>query len=65
MRPLGKQPETSNEIDNALAWHDGDARATIATLLADCRHLRSEIALADRAMSRGYTRGWRPKAERE
>lgn len=54
-----------NEVEEALAWHGGDARATITTLLGDCRHLRNQLAIADRAMSRGFTRGWRPEADRD
>lgn len=65
MRPLERQTKYYNEVEEALAWHGGDARATITTLLADCSHLRRQIALADRAMSRGFTRGWRPQQERE
>ena len=67
VRPL---PEYEAEIDRnsleddavcaALAWHDGDARATIATLLADCADLRGQLALARSAMGRGFTRGWDP-----
>ncbi|MDX3977031.1 MAG: dehydrogenase [Shinella sp.] len=65
MRPLERDNSPANLIDEALAWHDGDARATIATLLADCGHLRQQVELADKAMSRGFTRGWRPQADRE
>lgn len=65
VRPLEKQPETSNEIDEALSWHDGDARAAIATLLADCAYLRWQLELADRAMGAGFTRGWRPSVDRD
>lgn len=65
MRPLEKQSEPPNEIDDALAWHDGDARATIATLLADCAYLRWQLDVAGRAVSHGYTRGWRPSAARD
>ncbi len=55
--------QTDQEIDEvaaALEWHNGDAEATIRTLLADCKHLREQLALAEIAMSIGYTRGWRP-----
>ncbi|WP_411033868.1 dehydrogenase [Shinella sp. BYT-45] len=65
MRPLEKHDENRTEIDDALAWHDGNARAAIATLLADCAYLRWQLELAGRAMSTGFTRGWRPKADRE
>lgn len=52
-------------IDAALAWHAGDARATIATLIEDCRHLRQQLALTEGAMSRGMTRGWSPSFDRD
>jgi hypothetical protein len=47
-----------------LAWHDGDAKAAIAALLEDNRHLRTQLALAEAASSKGFTRGWRPTFER-
>lgn len=53
-----------DEVAAALAWHDGDVRATIRTLLGDCKHLREQLALAGGNMSVGYTRGWRPVADR-
>ncbi|MDM9628473.1 hypothetical protein QTL95_21485 [Rhizobium sp. S152] len=56
---------TSYEVEAALAYHDEDAKATIATLLGDIRHLRLQLALAEAAMSRGLTRGWKPKFERD
>lgn len=72
MRPL---PEYEAEIDRnadeddavraALAWHGGDAQATIATLLADCAHLRRQLELTRAAMGRGFTRGWKPVPQRE
>ncbi|MCQ4631311.1 dehydrogenase [Shinella sp. CPCC 100929] len=65
MRPLERKNETPDPIDEALAWHNGDARATIETLLADCGHLRRQVELAARAMSCGFTRGWRPQADRD
>jgi len=60
------QPSTlpqTDELDAALAWHDGDAIATIRTLLDDCRQLREQLALAEISMSIGFTRGWRPSLE--
>lgn len=53
-----------DEVEAALAWHDGDVRAAIATLLEDCRHLRSQLALTEGSSSRGFTRGWRPSYDR-
>ncbi|UNK36601.1 hypothetical protein MNR02_08745 [Shinella sp. H4-D48] len=52
-------------IDEALAWHNGDARAAIAFLIADCAYLRWQLDLAGRAMGAGFTRGWRPRADRD
>jgi hypothetical protein len=63
VRPL--ETQTRDELDEALAWHGGDARATITTLLADCSYLRRQLAIADKAISRGFTRGWRPATERD
>lgn len=54
--------ECVDEVAAALARHNG-AEATIRTLLADCRHLREQVALAEISMSLGYTRGWRPERE--
>ena len=53
-----------NEVDAALAWHNGDARAAIATLIEDLRHLKRQLVLAEGVMSRGMSRGWRPAYER-
>lgn len=51
-------------VQHALKEHQGDARATIAALLADCGHLRQELALASRAMGYGFSRGWVPQPDR-
>jgi len=60
-----KQLDVDFEVEAALAFHDEDAKATIATLLGDIKHLRMQLALAETAMSRGMTRGWAPKFDRE
>ncbi|MCS3743509.1 MULTISPECIES: hypothetical protein [unclassified Rhizobium] len=60
-----KQLDIDFEVEAALAFHDEDAKATIATLLGDIKHLRIQLALAEAAMSRGMTRGCTPKFERE
>nr|WP_245425843.1 hypothetical protein [Rhizobium sp. J15] len=52
------------EVDAVVAFHDGNVRAAITTLLLDCRHLRLQLALTEGAMSRGMTRGWAPAFER-
>lgn len=62
--PLPPEEFPDDPVEAALDWHHGDARATIATLIEDCRHLRSQLALAEGAMSRGMTRGWQPSFDR-
>lgn len=57
--------DVAYEIEAVLAWHDEDAKAAIATLLADCRHLRQQLAFVEGAMSTGMTRGWKPSYERD
>lgn len=48
----------------ALLLHEGDAIATIKTLIDDCQHLRAQLALASCMMSKGMARGWEPVANR-
>ncbi|TAV38894.1 hypothetical protein ELI33_17590 [Rhizobium ruizarguesonis] len=57
--------ELDYEVEAALAFHDDDAKATVATLLSDIKHLRFQLALAHSAISYGMTRGWSPKFDRE
>lgn len=54
-----------DEVTLALAWHDGDAIATIATLIEDCAFLRTELAAAEALLSKGYGRGWVPRRARD
>ena len=54
----------ADQVEHAIAWHDGDARAAIRTLLDDCAHLRWQLALAKAALGHGFTRGWLPSEER-
>ncbi|WP_426232225.1 hypothetical protein [Pararhizobium sp. DWP3-4] len=42
----------------SLAFHDGDVRATIGTLLADIKCLKQQLAVTQTGMSIGFTRGW-------
>ncbi|TCL74904.1 hypothetical protein EV286_102468 [Rhizobium sp. BK251] len=60
-----KIAESLDPVDLALAWHDGDARATIETLLRDCGHLRTQLETASLFLSRGITRGWMPETDRD
>jgi hypothetical protein len=58
MLAVKKTDEVLDEVQAALAWHDGDAEVTIATLLDDCSHLRAQLVAAQACISRGLTRGW-------
>lgn len=40
-----------DEVSAALAYRDGDAEATIATLLEDLRYLRQQLVLAEGVMA--------------
>ncbi|MGO6667965.1 hypothetical protein ACCS43_21780 [Rhizobium ruizarguesonis] len=62
-QPIGEAVE-NDERDKVIAYHRGDTDAAIDTLLQDIRHLRRQLALAEGAMSRGMTRGWRPDYDR-
>ncbi|MCR6725991.1 dehydrogenase [Agrobacterium fabrum] len=64
MRPERREPE-ADPVDHIIAWHDGDSRAAIETLMEDIQHLRLQLALATAAMGKGFTRGWRPETERK
>ncbi|PDS61386.1 hypothetical protein CO653_33340 [Rhizobium anhuiense] len=55
----------AGDIAEVVAYHGGDMQAAIGTLLEDIRHLRQHLALAEGAMSRGMTRGWRPSYDRD
>lgn len=63
MRPERREPE-ADPVDRIIAWHDGDSRAAIETLMGDIQHLRMQLALATAAMGTGFTRGWKPEADR-
>ncbi|MBY5566466.1 hypothetical protein HFO55_04245 [Rhizobium leguminosarum] len=58
-------PDQAWEVEAVLAWHDDNAKAAIRSLLDDCKHLRQQLALAERVMSRGMARGWMPRYERD
>jgi len=63
VRPERREPE-ADAVDHIIAWHDGDSRAAIETLMEDIQHLRMQLALATAAMGRGFTRAWKPDADR-
>ncbi|MGO7673871.1 hypothetical protein ACC817_28615 [Rhizobium ruizarguesonis] len=62
-QPISEAVE-DDERAKVIAYHRGDAHTAIDTLLEDIRHLRRQLALAEGAMSRGMTRGWRPDYDR-
>lgn len=64
MRPQPREPE-ADPVDHIIAWHDGDSRAAIETLMEDIQHLRLQLALTTTAMGKGFTRGWKPEADRD
>jgi hypothetical protein len=64
MSAVRRSEETMTPVDEAIEYHDGDMRATIATLIKDCRFLREQLAVARSCMSTGLTRGWKPELER-
>ncbi|ACM37450.1 hypothetical protein Avi_3419 [Allorhizobium ampelinum S4] len=39
-----------DEVAHLIAWHDGDPRMAIRTLLTDCRRLHEQLRLAALAM---------------
>jgi hypothetical protein len=59
-----EKQEARNELEDVLAYHEGDALAAVQTLLDDCKHLRRQLVLTEGAMSRGMTRGWKPSYDR-
>ncbi|MCS0460403.1 hypothetical protein LPB79_20780 [Rhizobium sp. T136] len=64
MSAIIQMREEVSSVDQAIAWHDGDQRPTIETLLEDCRFLREQLDMAARCMSSGLTRGWKPSLDR-
>lgn len=64
MRPQFETPD-ADPVDHIIAWHDGDPREAIRTLLGDVQHLRMQLALSTAAMGHGFTRGWKPAEVRD
>lgn len=63
-QPVGEAVE-DDERAKVIAFHKGGTHAAIDTLLEDIRHLRQQLTLAEGAMRRGMTRGWRPSYDRD
>lgn len=55
------QPDIIGAI---LAYHHGDARAALEDVLADADFLRGQLFAAQRLISQGRGREFRPKYER-
>jgi hypothetical protein len=51
-------------VDAMIASCGGDARRAVQEFMLDADFLREQLSTAAPLMSRGYTRGWRPKYER-
>lgn len=50
--------------ESVLKAAGGDALAAIRSLLDDADFLRDQLFIASNLMSRGISRGWKPKYER-
>jgi hypothetical protein len=57
-------PQEIDLVDALICAHGGDARRAVHELMLDADFLRDQLATAALLMSRGYSRGWRPKYER-
>ncbi|WP_203431201.1 hypothetical protein [Rhizobium sp. BG4] len=44
------QESITNQVDQAIAWHDGDMREAIATLIDDVAYLRDQLETARNCM---------------
>lgn len=59
-----QSPESVDLAVSVLKAHGGDALAAIRELLLDADFLRDELWTASNLMSKGISRGWKPKYER-
>lgn len=63
------RPNAIKQPDDIAAYviqcHDGNAVTAVETLLDEIHYLQNQLSIAVAAMGRGYTRGWKPNAERE
>ncbi|MFC7067370.1 hypothetical protein [Brucella rhizosphaerae] len=60
MNAIAQGNEYDDEIELVLAYHKGDIRSAIESLLKDRDFLIKEIKYASLAMSMGFSRGWKP-----
>lgn len=59
-----QSPPDIDLAESVLTAHKGDALAAIRSLLEDADFLRDQLYIASSLMSRGISRGWRPRYER-
>lgn len=63
------RPNPTIQTDDIVAYviqcHGGNAIAAVETLLDEIHHLQNQLSIAVAAMGQGYTRGWKPSAERQ
>jgi len=60
VRPLDKEEMPTDEAENILALHQGDALEALRTVIAERDAIEERLRIANLVMGRGYTRGWRP-----
>ncbi|CDZ43118.1 Hypothetical protein NGAL_HAMBI1146_58910 [Neorhizobium galegae bv. officinalis] len=58
--PLQQTAREHADVTTILIAHGDDANAAIAALIAEIRRLHQQLALAEFAGSRGFSRGWQP-----
>lgn len=54
-----------SDLETVLAQFGGNAHAALTAALSEIAFLQHQLSLANAAMSVGFTRGWRPKIERD
>jgi hypothetical protein len=59
-----QSPPDIDLAESVLTAHGGDALAAIRSLLEDADFLRDQLFIASNLMSKGISRGWRPRYER-
>ena len=59
-----QSPPDIDLAESVLKAAGGDALAAIRSLLDDADFLRDQLFIASNLMSKGISRGWKPKYER-
>lgn len=63
--PVYSDPTETALAEAVLAAYGGDARAALAAILMDARFYHDQLLFASTFISRGASRGWAPKFERD